>query len=62
MSTTSFTLPNRPSILAYIVTALAAGVVLFFGIVFLWVIGYQLIYAGRIFPGISVAGVDISGM
>ena len=62
MSTTSFTLPNRPSILAYIVTALVAGVVLFFGIVFLWVIGYQLIYAGRIFPGVSVAGVDISGM
>jgi vancomycin resistance protein YoaR len=27
-----------------------------------WVIGYQLLYAGRIFPGVSVAGVDLSGM
>jgi vancomycin resistance protein YoaR len=26
------------------------------------VIGYQLLYAGRIFPGVSVAGVDLSGM
>ncbi|KXK14407.1 MAG: VanW family protein [Chloroflexi bacterium OLB14] len=25
-------------------------------------LGYQLVYAGRIFPGVSVAGVDLSGL
>ena len=25
-------------------------------------LGYQLLYAGRIFPGVSVAGVDLSGL
>ena len=28
----------------------------------IWTLGYQLIYAGRIFPGVSVAGVNLSGM
>jgi len=36
--------------------------VLFFGAVITWTLGYQLIYAGRIFPGVSVAGVDVSGL
>ena len=27
-----------------------------------WALGYQLLYAGRIFPGVSVAGVDLSGL
>jgi vancomycin resistance protein YoaR len=45
-----------------VLVALAAGFVLFIGIILVWTIGYQLIYAGRIFPGVSVAGVDISGM
>ena len=62
MTTLSYPIPGRQPILASILTVLAAGIVLFFGIVFLWVIGYQLFYAGRIFPGVSVAGVDISGM
>ncbi len=41
---------------------LVGGISTFFAIVIVWVLGYQLIYAGRIFPGISVAGVDISGL
>lgn len=45
-----------------ILAALAGGFALFMGIVFLWTIGYQLAYAGRIFPGVSVAGVDLSGL
>ena len=28
----------------------------------MWVLGYQLVYAGKIFPGVSVAGVDLSGL
>ncbi len=27
-----------------------------------WTVGYQLIYAGKIFPGVTVAGVDVSGL
>jgi vancomycin resistance protein YoaR len=45
-----------------ILAASAAGFVLFISIVLIWTIGYQLIYAGRIFPGVSVAGVDVSGL
>ncbi|MBK8417611.1 hypothetical protein [Candidatus Villigracilis saccharophilus] len=33
---------------------------LFLAIVLTWTLGYQLFYAGRIFPGVSVAGVDLS--
>jgi vancomycin resistance protein YoaR len=35
---------------------------LFFAVIILWTLGYQLFYAGRIFPGVSVAGVDLSGI
>jgi vancomycin resistance protein YoaR len=45
-----------------ILAALIAGFVLFIGIILVWTIGYQLLYAGRIFPGVSVAGVDLSGL
>lgn len=38
------------------------GALLFLGIVTIWMVGYQLAYAGRIFPGVSVAGVDLSGL
>ncbi len=42
--------------------ALAAGFFAFFVVLFLLSIGYRVMYAGRIFPGVSVAGVDVSGM
>ena len=45
-----------------ILAALISGFVLFIGIVLVWTVGYQLAYAGRIFPGVSVAGVDLSGL
>ncbi|MBX3035563.1 MAG: VanW family protein [Anaerolineales bacterium] len=41
---------------------LIGGISTFLAIVIVWVLGYQLIYAGRIFPGVSVAGVDLSGL
>lgn len=44
------------------IAALVSGVSLFFAITIAWTLGYQLIYAGRIFPGVSVAGVDVSGL
>jgi vancomycin resistance protein YoaR len=35
---------------------------LFLGAILLWTVGFQLIFAGRIFPGVSIAGVDLSGL
>lgn len=45
-----------------ILAVLSGGFALFFAIVLVWTLGYQLAYAGRIFPGVSVAGVDLSGL
>ena len=42
--------------------ALMGGVLLFASILFMFSAGYRVIYAGRIFPGITVAGVEVSGM
>ncbi|MFH1185344.1 MAG: VanW family protein [Chloroflexota bacterium] len=53
---------TRTPILAQMVAAATAGVMLYVGAVLAWVLGYQLIYAGRIFPGVSVAGVKVSGL
>lgn len=41
---------------------LVGGVTTFTLFVIVWVLGYQLIYAGKIFPGVSVGGVDVSGL
>ncbi len=49
-------------ILKQIATAIFGGFVLFIVILLIWTLSYQLIYAGRIFPGVSVAGIDLSGM
>lgn len=53
---------SHSNIFKQILAALAAGFVIFSGIAIVWTLGYQLVYAGRIFPGISVAGVDLSGL
>ncbi len=62
MTSLTYPMPKRTPIIAQIITALVGGVALFIGVIFVWVIGYQLVYAGRIFPGVSVAGVDLSGL
>lgn len=45
-----------------ILAAFFSGLALFIGAILLWTIGYQLMYAGRVFPGVSIAGVDLSGL
>ncbi len=62
MSALNYSLPRRIPVLAQILAALLGGLTLFLVTLTIWVVGYQLVYAGRIFPGVSVAGVDISGM
>jgi len=53
---------QRIPIIPQIVAALVSGLTLFFAVIIAWTLAYQLIYAGRIFPGVSVAGVDVSGL
>lgn len=53
---------QKAPVLPQVAIAVIGGVTLFFILVIIWVLGYQLVYAGRIFPGVSVAGVDLSGM
>ncbi|MCF6277993.1 MAG: VanW family protein, partial [Anaerolineales bacterium] len=63
MTTTSYTSPSRNTVVAaQVVAAFVGGFVLFLAALLVWTLGYQLAYAGRIFPGVSVAGVDVSGM
>ena len=59
MTTTLISNRNLPK---QILAALIGGLSLFFAITITWTLGYQLLYAGRIFPGVSVAGVDVSGL
>jgi vancomycin resistance protein YoaR len=61
MTTISYPYRRIP-VFPQIVAALMSGVILFLAVLVAWVLGYQLFYAGRIFPGVSVAGVDLSGM
>lgn len=62
MATTHYPYSRRNPLLPQIVAALAGGLTLFLAAVILWTVGFQLMYAGRIFPGVSVAGVDLTGL
>lgn len=64
MTTTSYTPQSSQNteIAMQIFAALVGGFMLFLAGLIVWALGYQLVYAGRIFPGVSVAGVDLSGM
>jgi len=56
------TIRSRRTLLKQAIAAFIGGLALFIGIVLVWTVGYQLAFAGRIFPGVSVAGVDVSGL
>lgn len=62
MTTRSFSTPRRVSLSAQMLTALLGGFLLFLLATLIWTTAYQLFYAGRIFPGVNVAGVDLSGL
>ena len=61
MTSVSYPYQKAP-VFPQFIAALVSGVTLFFAITIAWTLGYQLVYAGRIFPGVSVAGVDLSGL
>lgn len=56
------TLTSNQNLPKQIIAALVGGFSLFLTVTITWTLGYQLLYAGRIFPGVSVAGVDVSGL
>ena len=51
-----------PTVLEKFVAAVLAGFTFFFSLTVLVMLGFQLFYIGRIYPGVRVAGVDIGGM
>ncbi|HAV76576.1 MAG TPA: hypothetical protein DCX53_04395 [Anaerolineae bacterium] len=53
---------QRIPVVPQLIAALVSGVTVFFVIILTWTLAYQLLYAGRIFPGVMVAGVDVSGL
>ncbi|HIE24392.1 MAG TPA: hypothetical protein EYP74_00160 [Anaerolineales bacterium] len=61
-STPQFYSPPKSELLKQIAAAIFGGIALFLIILLIWTLGYQLLYAGRIFPGVSVAGINLSGM
>ena len=62
MNSASFTLPPQVSSITRIMIAVLLGISLYLMGAFVWSIGYQLIHVGKILPGVSVAGVDLSGL
>ena len=56
--------PSRsgPLLLPRILLAVAGGVLLFLAGALAWTGAYRMWYAGRIYPGVSVAGVDLSNL
>jgi vancomycin resistance protein YoaR len=60
MTTSSYPLPRQTNIFPQILAALLGGLLLFFLSIAAATSGYQFYYAGHIFPGVSVASVDIS--
>lgn len=49
-------------VLAQMGAALMGGIFLFATILLIFSLGYRILYAGRIFPGVTIAGVDVSGL
>jgi vancomycin resistance protein YoaR len=61
MASISYPYQKSP-IIPQVIAAFFSGFVLFVALVLAWTLSFQLLYAGRIFPGVSVAGIDLSGL
>ena len=62
MSFTSVSQHKRPSLMLQMLAAFLGGVVLFLAGAGAISSGYQLIFSDRVFPGIMMAGVDLSSL
>lgn len=62
MSTISLSQKNSLSVLEQILIAILAGCIVASGVLIAMGLGVQVWFSGRIFPGVSIAGVDLSGL
>lgn len=65
MTTHSLTqrpLEQEPTLIERALMAVTAGLGLFLLAVVTVILGYQIAYLGRVFPGVSMAGADLSGV
>jgi len=53
---------QTPSTLWRILTSIISGLFLFTGLIVFLMLFIQLVYSGRVFPGVQVGGIDISGI
>ena len=62
MTTISESVPRQTSLLSQLLTAILVGISLFLLGILMLLGSYQVWFSGRILPGVSVAGVDLSGI
>jgi vancomycin resistance protein YoaR len=55
-------IPKPLSLIPQIITAICGGVIIFSLLMVTLAIGFNIYYSGKIFPGVSVAGLSLSGM
>ena len=60
MTTISYPYQKVP-VIPQVIAALFSGFVLFLALTLAWTLGFQLLYAGRIFPGVSEGNKYASG-
>ena len=53
---------TSPPLLIQALVALTGGVILFFMLAGTILVGFSLYFSGRVYPGVSVAGVNLSGL
>lgn len=54
---------SRPRfIFEQIILSILFGLIIFSAGLFLLIVGYQMVYAGRIYPGVKVAGIEVGGL
>jgi vancomycin resistance protein YoaR len=56
------TLPRPINLIPQILTAIAGGLLVFALLLFGFWVGYNVYYSGKVYPGVTVAGIDLSGM
>lgn len=62
MSSLSYPVSRQKFSIDQAFLSLLIGLLIFFASLFIFIIGTQIWYAGRIFPGVRVAGVDVGGI
>jgi vancomycin resistance protein YoaR len=62
ISTTSPPIPRPVDLIPQIIAAIIGGVIIFSLLMVAVLIGYNISFAGKIYPGVAVAGVDLSGL